>query len=110
MMFSASSGPSRSSTTTLCAPGLYSPRRTVDALLVPHPHHADAAGLDDSQRIYRLLTEHQYVQRIAIVTVGPRNESVISRVVHRAVEDAVQPQQTGLLVQLVLVGAAFGNF
>src|ERR671910_393643 len=59
--------------------------------------------------MYRLLPEHQRVERIAVIAEGARNEAVVRRVVHRAVEHTVQPEQPGFLVQLVLVLAAFWN-
>jgi hypothetical protein len=81
----------------------------VDSLFVAHPHHADGAGLDDGQRIHRLLAEHQRIERVPVVAVGARDEAVVGRIVHGAVEDAIQPQEAGLLVQLVLVLAALLN-
>ena len=82
----------------------------VDALLVAHAHHADRARLDDGQRIDGLLPEHQRVERIAIVAVGPRDEAVVGGIVHGAVEHAIETEQPRLLVQLVLVLAALGDF
>jgi hypothetical protein len=81
----------------------------IDPFLVAHAHHADRAGLDDGERIDGLLAEHERVERIPVVAVGARDEAVVGRVVHRAVEDAVEAQQPCLLIELVLVLAAFGN-
>ena len=78
--------------------------------LVAHPHHADGARLDDRQRMHRLLPEHQRVERIAVVAERARDEAVVGGIVHGAVQHAVEPQQAGLLVQLVLVLAALRNF
>ena len=57
-----------------------------------------------------LLTQHQRVERVAVVAEGARDEAVVGGIVHGAVEYAVEPQQAGLLVQLVLVLAAHRNF
>ena len=56
--------------------------------------------------MHRLLAEHQRIERIAVVAERARDEAVIGRVVHRAVEDAVEPKEPRLLVELVLVLAA----
>src|SRR5262249_45124326 len=81
----------------------------VDALLVAHSHHADGAGGHDRQRVHRLLSEHQRIERIAIVAIRAWNEAVVRRIVYGAVQHAVESQQSGLLVQLVLVRAAPWN-
>ena len=78
----------------------------VDALLVAHPHHADGARLDDRQRVDRLLAEHQRIERVAVVAERARDEAVVGRIVHGAVEHAIESQEAGLLVQLVLVLAS----
>src|SRR5262249_21137706 len=51
------------------------------------------------------LSEDERVERIAVVAVGARDEPVIGRIVDAAVEHAIEPEQPGLLVQLVLVHA-----
>ena len=58
----------------------------------------------------RLLAEHQRIERVAIVAEGPRDEAVVGRIVDGAVQHAIETQQAGLLVQLVLVLAALRNF
>src|SRR5207249_6497343 len=57
----------------------------------------------------RLLTEHEHVERIAVLAVGPGQEAVIGGVVDRAVEHAIDAQQARRLVQLVLDLRALGN-
>jgi hypothetical protein len=49
-----------------------------------------------------LLAEDEHVQRVTVVAERPRQETVVRRVVHRRVQDAIEPQQAGRLVQLVL--------
>jgi hypothetical protein len=80
----------------------------VDALVVAHAHHANCARLNDRQRIHRLLSEHQHVERIAVVAERSRDESVVRRVVDGAVEHAIQTEKSRLFVELVFVRAAFG--
>ena len=56
-----------------------------------------------------LRTEHQHVQRIAVVAVGAGNEAVVGGVVGGGVEHPVQDDKPGFLIQLVLLLAALGN-
>src|SRR5688572_17395186 len=74
----------------------------VLALLVPHAQHADRLGAQHAQRHHGLLTKYQHVQRIAIVAERAREKSVVRRIVDGRVEDAIEPEQTRRLVQLVL--------
>src|SRR5215831_15940013 len=62
----------------------------VASFFVPHPHHAYCTCLDDGEWIYGLLSKHQDVQRISVVTIRTWNESVIGGIVDCAVENAVQ--------------------
>jgi hypothetical protein len=50
------------------------------------------------------------MKRIAVPAERPRDEAVVGGVIDGAVEHAIEPQQSRLLVQLVLVLAALGNF
>src|SRR5262249_15112440 len=74
----------------------------VLSLLVAHPHQADGAGAEQHAGDDRLLAEDQHVERVAVVAVGARDETVVGRVVDRAVQDATDHQQAGRRVQLVL--------
>jgi len=78
----------------------------VEPLLVAHAHHADGARFDHRRRVHGLLAQHQRIQRIPIVTERARDEAVVGRVVHGAVEHAVEPHEARFLVELVLVLAA----
>ena len=79
----------------------------VDPLLVAHAHDADGARLDDRQGLHGFLGQHQRVERIPVVAERARDETVVGRIVDRAVEHAIETEEARLLVQLVLVGAAF---
>src|SRR3954468_18559215 len=79
----------------------------VNPLLVTHPHHADGARVDDGQGEDRLLSQHQHVERIAVVAVGARDEAVVGGIVDGAVKHPIETQQPRFLVQLVLVRAPF---
>jgi hypothetical protein len=78
----------------------------VDPLLVPHAHDADSPRIDEGQWVNRFLAEHEYVKGIPVITVRPRNEPVVRRIVHRAEQDAVEPKEAGLFFQLAFVLAA----
>ena len=69
---------------------------------VEHGHQADRPGGHQGHRRHGLLAEHQDVERVVVLGVRLGDEAVIGRVVDRRVEDPVEPEQAGLLVQLVL--------
>src|SRR5262245_60429026 len=81
----------------------------VRSLVVAHGEHADGAGTQDAERNDRLLAEDEHVKWVAVAAVGPRQESIVGGIVHRGVEYAIQPEQTGLLVELVLHLGALWN-
>ena len=74
----------------------------VDPLVVAHEEPADRPSPHDRERHDRLLHEDEHVQRVAVARVRLRDEAVVGRVMHRRVEDAIEHQEPGLLVQLVL--------
>ena len=59
--------------------------------------------------MHGFLRQHQRVERIPIVAERPRDEAVVGGIVDGAVKHAIEPEKARLLVQLVLVGAAFRN-
>jgi hypothetical protein len=75
-----------------------------------YAHHANRARLNDRQRIHRLLSEDQHIERIAVVAERSRDESVVRRIVDGAVEHAIQTKESRLFVEFVFVRAAFGDF
>ena len=78
----------------------------VDLVLVDHTHHADRIAVHLNQRIERLGAQHKHIQRIAVIRIGARNEAIIGRIMRGCIQNAVQPQQTGLFVQFILFLAA----
>ena len=52
----------------------------VPLAAVEHGNHTDGVGADEGQGCYRLGAEQQYIQRIAVVTVGAGDEAVVCRV------------------------------
>ena len=81
----------------------------VAALVVDHPQPADRARVDDRERLDRLLHQHEDVERVVVLAVGARDEPVVRRVVDGAVQHAIEPQQAGRLVDLVLEVRAARN-
>ena len=65
---------------------------------VPHGETAH-----QRQRGQGLGAEHQHVQRVAVVAVGPGDKAIVGGVMGGGVQNAVQDDQARLLVQLVLV-------
>ncbi len=57
-----------------------------------------------------LLAQDQSIERISVVAIRARNEAVVGRIVHGAVEHPVETQEARLLVEFVFVGAALGDF
>ncbi len=78
-------------------------------LIVRHGEDADGPRAQDTEGDHRLLTEHEDVERIVVGTEGLRQEAIVRRIVHGAVQHSVQPQEPRPLVQLVLELGALGN-
>src|SRR5262245_61213930 len=78
-------------------------------LLVPHRQHPDRLRAQDAERQHGLLTQHQHVKGVAVVAEGLRQEAIVGGVVNGAGQDAVEREQAGRLVQLVLDLRAFGD-
>ena len=78
----------------------------VAAGLVGHPEHADGAALDQAARERRLLEQHQRVERVAVEAEGVLDEAVVGRILRRGEQRAVEPDPSGLVVDLVLVALA----
>ena len=53
--------------------------------------------------------QHEHVERIAVVAEGAREEAVVARIVHGAVQHAVETEDAELLVELVLVALVGGD-
>ena len=64
----------------------------VAALVVDHAQPAERPRAHDRQRLDGLLHQHEDVERIAVVGVRARDEPVVRRVVHRAVQHAIEAQ------------------
>src|SRR5215210_3619565 len=81
----------------------------VALAFVDHVHHPDRARPQDAERLDRFLHQDQHVERVVVITQGPRNKAVVGRVDHGRVQDTVHLQEARLLVQLVLNPGAFGD-
>ena len=73
----------------------------VDALLVLHEQRADRARADNGTRGDRRRCDDHAVQRIAVLRQGVRDEPVIRRIEHGGMQEAVDEQSAGRLVDLV---------
>ena len=71
-------------------------------VLVQHVHHSDHLGFHQAQRLHLGAADHQDVQRVMVLAVGARDETVVLRVVDRAEQNSVQLEQPTVLVELVL--------
>ncbi|CVI57029.1 hypothetical protein AGR7A_Cc290790 [Agrobacterium deltaense NCPPB 1641] len=74
----------------------------VLAAVIFHDHHADGADIDDAAWNQRTGVADENVDRVAIVGQGVRHETIVTRIGHRRVEEAIDDQRTGILVHLVL--------
>ncbi len=77
--------------------------------IVDHRDHTDRIAANQAQRNQRFRTEHQHIQRVTVVPIGAGNEPVVRRIVGGGVKDAVQNDQSGFLIQFILVLAALAN-
>jgi hypothetical protein len=76
---------------------------------VDHSHNTDGINVDKGHRIDRLHTDNKNVERVAVVSIGTRNETVVCRIVSGCVEDTVKAEQTRVLVKLILALASLGD-
>ena len=81
----------------------------VNLIVVNHSDNADRIAVHLDHRVKRFTAQHKHIQRIAVVRIGARDKAVIGRIMRRGIQNTIQPQQTGLLVQLVLFLAACRN-
>ena len=77
---------------------------------VDHRHQADGSRLHQRQRRHGFLTKDQHVERIIVLGQRLWDKAVIRGVVDRRVKNAIQPQQAGFLVQLVLDAGTHRDF
>src|SRR5580704_135500 len=75
---------------------------------VEHLEHADGPDVDAAAGERRLFDQDEDVTRIAVFRQRPWNEPIITGIVHGGIQDAVEAEQTGVLVQLVLVATPTG--
>jgi len=74
----------------------------VAAGLVLHLQHAHGAHIHDRAGHDRPGIDHQHVDRVAVLGERVRHEAVIARIAHRRMQEAVDHQRAGGLVELVL--------
>ena len=82
----------------------------VGGAAVDHGHDADSAGLDESERLNGLLAEDEHVERVVVFGVGLRDEAVVGGIKNGGVDDAIDFEQTGGLVEFVFEIGTEGNF
>ena len=70
----------------------------VVAAVVDHRDDTDGIGAHQNQGLDGFRAKDQHVQRVVVVAVGAGDEAVVGRVVGGGVQDAVENDQTGLLV------------
>ena len=70
---------------------------------------ADRARVDQAPGEHRDGHEHEHVERVAVVAQRAGQETVVARIVHRAVQHPIQTKHAELLVELVLVALVGGN-
>jgi len=78
----------------------------VDAMLIGHVQQTDRPRRHRAARESALIDDDQGIEGIAVLGQGVGHETVVSRVVHRGVQDPVQPDPVGVVIHLVLVATA----
>ena len=81
----------------------------VAAHLVLHLEHGQCAALDEATGEGGLGEKDQGIQRIAVLSEGPLDVSVVVRVLRRGEQRTVKTDTTGLVIHLVLVLGATRN-
>lgn len=75
--------------------------------LIDHPKHANWPHLNEASRKRRRLQQHQNIKRVAIAAERAGNEAVVTGIMYRGEQRAVQPKYVKLLIVLVFVDRAF---
>lgn len=78
-------------------------------MLVFQIEDADGPGTDNAACNERAASDHQRIQRVAIWAQGVRHETVIGRIAHRCVENAVDKQRAGIFVEFIFHRFAAGG-
>ena len=66
--------------------------------LVFHEQRADRAATNDGARYHRHLTHHHHVHGVTVTRKRVRNKTVVPRVVHGGVQEAVHAEHAAVLV------------
>src|SRR5690554_7732867 len=74
----------------------------IAAAIVSHVQYTHRAAADDRAWGNRVWGDYQHVQRVAVVSQGVRNETVVGRVEHRGRHETVNQQGAHVFVQFVL--------
>ncbi len=80
------------------------------AAVIYHGNYANGVTTHQGEGFNLLGAKDKHIQGVLIVTVGTGDKAVICRVVGRGIQDAVQHDKAGFLIQLVLFLAALFNF
>ena len=78
----------------------------VGALLVAHFEHSDRARPDVTARKGRLVDDQERVRVVPVIGPSSLDEPVVEVVVDGRREHPIEPEDTGMLIELVLVPAA----
>ena len=78
--------------------------------LVKHAHDTNDTCRHQAQWLDRDQREDHDIQWIHILTQGLRDKSIIGGIIHRRVKDAVQFEQAGFFIYLILSTHACGDF
>ena len=76
---------------------------------VEHGDIPDRVAPHERERIEHLGAEHEHVERVAVVAVAAGDEAVVGGVVGRCIQNAVENDQAGLLIQFIFLFAALGD-
>ena len=81
---------------------MYGDDLVVFLALIAHFHHANRPGIHDRQRHHRFLAEDEGVERVVVVAICLRDESVIRRIVNGTEEHTIDANEPAFFVELVL--------
>src|ERR1700722_17063107 len=82
----------------------------VRVALVDHLHDAHDLGLHEAEGLYGQGGDHEDVEGIFVVAIGLGDETVVDRIVEGGVDDAVEFEQTAVLIDLIFATRALWYF
>ena len=82
----------------------------IGGAAVDHGHNADSASFDEGEGLNRFLAKNENVQRVIVFGIGLRDEAVVCGIEDGGMDDAIDFEQAGRLIEFVFEIGTERNF